>query len=995
VSKRFFRPVSLSLALLLIAAAFLRFYQLGEVPPGLFPDEATHALDALEVLDGQLTIYSPDEGSTGALWRYLLALHFAMFGAGLLSLRAFASALGVISVAVAYLAVRELSLSPFFAGSEARAGSGPPKAWREAIAALAALLLALSYWHLDLSRTAFSAVLMLLVQDAAFFCLWRGLSSGRRRWFVLFGVGLGLLAYNYLPGKLVPAVPLVFFFVEWLVARRDALVLRHHRALLAAAGLALLIALPFLAFAVFNYRELAARAALPAVGGLGAPSLLAGLRANLAVFGLWPSLWLSKQWGAFFLGPLLAACFVAGVGASLVRIRRPAYLFLLLWWLVMLLPGVLAPEGAVPHARRAIGAATPTFALAALGLATLVALAVEGLRRLLGGLIKTDRPAGAQAALLLSLSLGLALAVHTGAHTFRRYFIEWGPSEAARLAFHVYDLELADVMQRQGDAESVYLLPLDTAAGAINPLLDSITFVYRGRAAYDFLSDDEQLMPARLADLAAGKRVVHVVHWKVTKHTGADPKHVAHYLLEKWGRQRSIASYHYFDVQTYELDGQPGAFSPAALAPGDVSFEGEMSLVGHAFGDASGGPVGRASVRAGDLLWAELAWRKTGHAADDYQAGLWLEDEAGHVVGRADKPLLNNIWHRPAGAWPAGAEERDYYLLPVDPATPPGTYRLKAVLYTGQPAGRRLAPRLPGVGADLAVSLGGVTVEPPEPPPDPGGLGIPRRLDVDLGYGFRLLGWDPGLRGPLRPGDRATLQLWWLAQTAPGRDLAVAAGMGRGERAWPLSAPQPLGGAGYPTSEWPAGAVVRAFVDLRVPAEVETGQYNLGLRLLDLDSGEPVGDWLLGELRIEGRPRSFSVPSLSHPVHADFAGQARLLGYEIDASPVQEGGPPRLTLYWQAGREMQTAYKVFVHFLDEAGHIVAQVDREPQAGQAPTTGWLPGEVVADELEMPATPGLAAAHSIAVGLYDPATGGRLPVLDAGGLQTGDSVTFPIR
>jgi len=62
--------------LLLAVALVFRFYQIGQIPPGLFPDEATHALDAQEVLDGQLTVYSPDEGSTGALWRYLLALFF-------------------------------------------------------------------------------------------------------------------------------------------------------------------------------------------------------------------------------------------------------------------------------------------------------------------------------------------------------------------------------------------------------------------------------------------------------------------------------------------------------------------------------------------------------------------------------------------------------------------------------------------------------------------------------------------------------------------------------------------------------------------------------------------------------------------------------------------------------------------------------------------------------------------------------------------------------
>ena len=46
---------------------------------------------------------------------------------------------------------------------------------------------------------------------------------------------------------------------------------------------------------------------------------------------------------------------------------------------------------------------------------------------------------------ILTLALGLGLAARVGANTFFRYFVQWGPSEAARLTYHVYDLELADL----------------------------------------------------------------------------------------------------------------------------------------------------------------------------------------------------------------------------------------------------------------------------------------------------------------------------------------------------------------------------------------------------------------------------------------------------------------------------------------------------------------------------------------------------------------------
>jgi hypothetical protein len=678
----------------------------------------------------------------------------------------------------------------------------------------------------------------------------------------------------------------------------------------------------------------------------------------------------------------------------LVRVQRPAYLFLLIWWLVMLLPGALAPEGAIPNTRRAIGIATVTFALASLGLATMVsALFWLGRRLLFQMAASTDRRTRT-IPLALTLILGLLLVAQTGAATFRHYFIQWGPSEAAKLTFHSYDLELADLMARQSGAETVYLLPLDSAAGIINPLLDSIKFVYHGQAAYDFLPDDEQTMPARLEKLTAGKQIVRLLHWKATKHIEADPKNVARYYLEKWGRWVDTESYPYFDIETYELDSTPGAFTQVALTPAEVSFEGQMGLIGYAFGDASGLPEDGHSVTAGDLLWSELAWRKTAGFPTNYQVALWLKDAAGHGVGRTDKPLLNNLRHQGTGEWPVGAEERDYYLVRVDPATPPGTYLLKAVLYAGEGDGRRLAPLLPGAGADLAVTLGEVMVRPPLTPPEVTTLPIPQRLDLEMGDGLRLLGFDPGFAGAVRPGDRMTLSLWWQAREPLSKNLAVMVGIGQGERAWPLSEPQPLGGVSYPTPDWPAGALVRTFVDLRLPAAVETGDYNLGLRLLDIERGTPLTDWILGSIQVTGRARNFEIPPMMHSVGANFGEQVMLLGYDLDLSHREEGGTVRLILYWQAQKEMETAYKVFVHMLDADGVIIAQVDREPQVGAAPTTGWLEGEVVTDEIEMPVTEMMAATQSIAVGLYDPLTGERVSVLDAAGVVAGDRVLIPV-
>jgi hypothetical protein len=80
---------------------------------------------------------------------------------------------------------------------------------------------------------------------------------------------------------------------------------------------------------------------------------------------------------------------------------------------------------------------------------------------------------------------------------------------------------------------------------------------------------------------------------------------------------------------------------------------------------------------------------------------------------------------------------------------------------------------------------------------------------------------------------------------------------------------------------------------------------------------------------------------------------------------------------------MDTAYTVFVQLLNPAGQVVAQVDQQPLAGTAPTTTWLPGEIITDPytlaLSAEVSPGV---YRLIAGMYNAATGQRLPVAGGG-------------
>jgi hypothetical protein len=77
---------------------------------------------------------------------------------------------------------------------------------------------------------------------------------------------------------------------------------------------------------------------------------------------------------------------------------------------------------------------------------------------------------------------------------------------------------------------------------------------------------------------------------------------------------------------------------------------------------------------------------------------------------------------------------------------------------------------------------------------------------------------------------------------------------------------------------------------------------------------------------------------------------------------------------------------VFLQALDGAGHLAGQRDAPPAV---PTPEWRPGQAVLDRLGLPIAPGSPPGqHRIIVGLYDAATGRRLPVsAPAPGLSAG--------
>lgn len=191
------------------------------------------------------------------------------------------------------------------------------------------------------------------------------------------------------------------------------------------------------------------------------------------------------------------------------------------------------------------------------------------------------------------------------------------------------------------------------------------------------------------------------------------------------------------------------------------------------------------------------------------------------------------------------------------------------------------------------------------------------------------------------------------------------------------------GGPGYgfmPTTAWTPGEWLTDRVRMAVPDGVHA-EDAAALAVVLYDRARP--DFpALGSVVIPliERVHQFAVPSMRYVVDAVFGEQARLLGYDLEQTPEQL----RLTLHWQAVRQMDVDYTVFVHLFDPATEVIPrQADVRPLNGLYPTNGWLPGEVVSDVIVLSLHDVPAGDYVLGIGLYDARDWTRLSVVGAGG------------
>ncbi|MBL7184052.1 MAG: glycosyltransferase family 39 protein [Anaerolineae bacterium] len=271
------------------------------------------------------------------------------------------------------------------------------------------------------------------------------------------------------------------------------------------------------------------------------------------------------------------------------------------------------------------------------------------------------------------------------------------------------------------------------------------------------------------------------------------------------------------------------------------------------------------------------------------------------------------------------------------------------------------------------------------------GVRPPASLEADWGFGRRLAGYEQPVR-EYQSGDTIHLFLYWEAEESghePVSSFEISL-VDRQGQAWKhveVSLP-----ALESTVE-----LFRQQVDLVVPPDAPSGRYAFAIQ--PSSGGEA---FRFGCVSLRQRQRialTVADVAITHPLETDFGDGVRLLGYDLEAEGLRPSGTVYLTLYWQAQQPVEHRYKVFTHLLGEVfnaesgSFLWGQQDNEPVDGTRPTSTWRTGEVIIDSyaiLLKQQSP--SGRYTVEIGLYDPATGERLPVLDDQRQSVADHLTL---
>lgn len=381
------RLLLIALAAIVALGAFFRFYNITEIPLGLYPDEAMNGNNALEALAGSdFKVFYPENNGREGLFINIQALSLYLFGNEPWALRVVSALFGTLTILGVYFLTKELLLKSHFNSYRSETS----------IALLSSFFLATSFWHINFSRIGFRAIMVPFFAAFGTYFLLKGLRRGTTLDMIWAGVFIGLGLQTYIAFRFIPfvlAVPILWYLWQWWKGTETAKGCIPCLVVTAIIA-ALVVFAPLGIYFLDHPEDFFGRGGQVSVFASESP-VFEFLKSNIATVGMFfvsgDCNWRHNYNCRPELYPIVAVFFVVGtiillyslISKSETLISKQSQnpkdqnnfrdsrleirdLTLLAWLFFLALPATLTREG-IPHALRAIGMLPAMMIVAGVG----------------------------------------------------------------------------------------------------------------------------------------------------------------------------------------------------------------------------------------------------------------------------------------------------------------------------------------------------------------------------------------------------------------------------------------------------------------------------------------------------------------------------------------------------------------------------------------------------------------------------------------------------
>jgi 4-amino-4-deoxy-L-arabinose transferase-like glycosyltransferase len=309
------------IVLILLIAMGLRFLNLGITPGGLFVDEASIGYNAYSILETGRDEYGKSFPALiksfgdykAPVYTYLLIPIYKIWGMNMATTRAVSAASGVITVLFLYLLVKLITD-------------------KKRLAILSGLVLALSPWHILLSRAAFEANVALMFMIIGLWAFFKYLKEGKM-FLIIAAISTAVSFTTYHAERII--LPLLYLSLGWWY-RKELFKKNDLKKLIGGVAAGLIILLPTLL--IITTPAFSVRAERVNILGLKTEELL-GFVKNAGIFNnralLFTREWLSLCTAYF------SPKYLFGLENSVPRDIYPDVGPFLIWMLPFLIIGVV------------------------------------------------------------------------------------------------------------------------------------------------------------------------------------------------------------------------------------------------------------------------------------------------------------------------------------------------------------------------------------------------------------------------------------------------------------------------------------------------------------------------------------------------------------------------------------------------------------------------------------------------------------------------------